>query len=147
METFIECLDELIAWVSVALEAKAQRADVLRAARNLCETMFVAMSHVPVHLQELFQIFLYCVSPEREYSDAELRGLRDVLCLLRDCGRRATFDEAQDIVGQLRRAGFVFPRRYLCERCGGRGRQGVAKLCDLCKGEGLLGAVSNGETV
>ena len=141
METFIECLDELIAWVSVALEAKAQRADVLRAARNLCENMFVAMVHVPIHLQELFQIFLYCISPKREYSDSELRGLLDALCILRDCGRRATFEEAQDTVGLLERAGFTFPRRYLCEHCRGRGRQSLTELCTQCNGEGLLGTV------
>lgn len=103
MDIFIECLNELIAWISVCIDSKTQRPDSIIAARQFGELMLISIRNHPSHIYELFQTFIKCIDVN-VLDDKKLEVLQSALIDSQNT-KMTTFD-TMIILQKLKNAGF-----------------------------------------
>ena len=104
MDIFTECLNELIAWISVCINGKTQRPDSILAARQFGELMLISIRNHPSHIYCLFQTFIKCIDINK-LNDEKLIALQSALIDTRNINK-ITSSETTVILNRLKNAGF-----------------------------------------
>lgn len=104
MNIFVECLNELTAWISVCIDGKTQRPDSILATRQFGELMLISMHNYPTHIYNLFKTFIKCIDIN-QLDDEKLNILYSALIETQNINI-ITSAHTTIILNKLKNAGF-----------------------------------------